>query len=60
MVVTKFFIDLGQGDGMDVSAQNSRKYTINDILSEIKKAQDWVVFGDTAIQISKIKRIVAK
>lgn len=45
---------------MEVSLSVAEGYDINNFLKEIKKANQWIVIGDSAIQISKIKRIVAR
>ncbi|WP_442637770.1 hypothetical protein [Rossellomorea marisflavi] len=59
MITSKFRIDLGQGDSVDVTVQNQKEYTLNDILKDIKESKEWFVFGDTAIQKTYIKRVVS-
>lgn len=59
MVISKFRVDLGQGDSMDVTVQNKQEYTLKDLLKEIKESKEWFVFGDTAIQKTHIKRVVS-
>jgi len=59
MIISKFRIDLGQGDSMDITVQNEQEYTLNNLLQEIKDSKEWFVFGDTAIQKTHIKRVVS-
>lgn len=61
MIESKFRIDLGQGDFIDVGIEREIKYTLNDLLDDIKKDEKWLTFGDnpdTAIRKSSIKRII--
>jgi hypothetical protein len=44
---------------MDITVEKDGNYQLNDLLKEVKKSDDWVVFGKTAIQKSHIKRIVS-
>lgn len=59
MITSTFRIDLGQGDYVEISFHKKEEFTLNELLTEIKKSGEWFVSGVTAIQTIHIKRIEA-
>ena len=59
MKYTKFYIDLGNGDGMDVTVNQEKEYTLDKFLNDIQ-GKEWANFGEAAVQVSSIKRIIIK
>lgn len=57
MEKSEFRIDLGQGDYIELSLEGKEKPSLQNLLDQIKKAKVWVVFKNSAIQVSHIKRI---
>jgi hypothetical protein len=59
MKTSMFRIDLGMGDCTDITIQRDQEYTFNDFLDDIRKANEWVIFDDIAIQKIHIKRVIS-